>query len=347
MGSPYVEEIAPLNLVSKFDISGFVDQPVQYSFDYPGNGKVSNHAALAFAVTIDIGEVWTDENGDRQEAWYGNSQLRITKGKLRPYELALLNEEGKSFASEFIEGGKFLTHLADNQVVGPYQEMKLWYLSRWNTAHAATLNCTIISDGYFAATITENFNLTASGLFEFTVCPGIYGFFGMTYDPHASIQLKPVKYIFWISDASGDISERRTFIVDNNYYEKAFIFYYVNPLSGVDCIRLTGEYTEGLKTKSETAYKPVPVGSGTKVAGMKTISSGDQRTYELNTGIKTRAEILALRDFLTAKERWMVDPDRLTYSRLIPVYIEGGDFELYNSMEDLQSLEITILEAHK
>src|SRR5664279_6347248 len=84
MGSPFVEEIAPKNLISVFDISGFIDQPVTYDFDFPAVGVVSAHPKLAFSVTLAIGEVWTDTAGNRQVSWNNlstNNSLTVIKGK--------------------------------------------------------------------------------------------------------------------------------------------------------------------------------------------------------------------------------------------------------------------------
>lgn len=343
LGSPFVDEIAPKNLVSVFDISGYVDQPVSYSFDYPATGVINPHDLLAFRVSLDIGEVWTDGNGDRQEQWMNlseNHQIRVIKGKLRPYELGILNDSGKNFYTEYINGGKFLSHLPDFQKVGPDQIPLLWYLSRWPGNHQATAHLTINTNlGQPKLTISRElvfYDIT--GLVDFAVQPRHWGF-------QAEAGEQVLSYEFWLSDSEGDISERRSFVVDNSYYEKSFLFYYVNPLSGVDCIRLTGQYSEGLKTESGIAYRPVPVLSGSRVAGQTTISGTSQRSWELNTGSRSKAEILALRDFLTARQCWMADPGNA--EKLIPVTIETGDHRLFDSGEDIQHLDIKILEAHK
>ncbi|MDP3684160.1 MAG: hypothetical protein Q8S01_09525 [Ignavibacteria bacterium] len=344
MGSPFVEEIAPNrpSLQAVFNISGFIDQPVAHDFDFPAVGVVSAHPKLAFAVTIDIGEVWTDSSGDRQVAWNNlsvNNSLTVIKGKLRPYELGLLNDDGKDFSSQYINGGKFLTHLPNFQVVSPTQIVKLWYLSRWTNIHNAQWNLSITTDlkiGRLPISGEAILN-PVSGLLEFSINPAFIGF-------NIGHGENIVSYTFWLSDSEGDISERRTYIVDNAYYEKAFLFIYVNPLSGVDSIWLTGQYSEGLKTESEIAYRAVPVLSGSKVASQTTISSSSQRTWELNTGPKSHSEILALRDFLSAKQCWMVDP--ANDQKLIPVNIEPGDHKLFDSREDIQNLDIKIMEAH-
>lgn len=347
MGSPFVEEIAPIihgfSLESEFDISGFIDQPVTYDFDFPAVGVVTAHPKLAFTVTIDIGEVWTDLAGNRQLQWNNlvtNNTLTVIKGKLRPYELGILNDSGKSFASEYIEGGKFLTHLPNNQVVSPTQIVKLWYLSRWTSIHDAQWNLSITTDLKVAhlPKSGEAILNPISGLLEFSINPAFIGF-------NIGSGENIVSYTFWLSDSEGDISERRTYIVENTYFEKAFLFIYVNPLSGVDSIWLTGQYSESLKTESEIAYRAVPVLSGSKIASQTTISSSSQRSWELNTGPKSQTEILALRDFLSAKQCWMVDP--ADSQKLIPVNIEPCDHKLFDSIEDIQNLDIKILEAHR
>ena len=339
-GSPSVEEIAPKNLIAVFDISGLVDYPGQYKFDYPAIGVASPYDLMACRVTLDIGEVWTDTAGNRQLLWENissNHQLRVMKGKLRQYELSVLNEASKSFASEYINGGKFLTHLPDFQKVGPHHIPRLWYLSRWTSNHAYTAHLRVTTaDGEEHAEITQDFVFwDITGLVDFAFQPWFWGF-----NAAATIG----KYEFWLTDSAGDISERRTYVVDNGYYEESFTLYYVNPFSGIDMIWLTGQHSAGIKIGSETAFRPVPAGSGTKVASLKTISSSSQRTWEINTGVKTRAEMDALRDFLESKECWLVDP--VNENRLIPVVVENGDKTLYDSAEDIHHLTVKIQEAH-
>ncbi|HET6558062.1 MAG TPA: hypothetical protein VFG54_12155 [Prolixibacteraceae bacterium] len=341
MGAPYVEEIAPgADLTSVFDISGFVDQPVTQDFDYPVRGAVNPHDAQVFHLTIDTGEVYIDANGDRIPSWNGDLtgyEMRIVKGKLRSYELALLNEVGKSFFTEYIQGGKFLTRQPNFQKIAPHHIPRLWYLSRWADNHPFTAHLKInTADKVAHIPITQNHTLwSITGLVDFAFQPE---FWGSYYDNVESFE-------FWLTDANGDISDHRTYVVDHGYYEKSFTFYYFNPLSGLDLQWLTGEHTEGVKTESEIAYRPVPFGSGSKVGSLATISASGQRTWSINTGHKLREEMLGMRDFLEAKKLWMVDPDN--YDRLIPVVIESGDFSLYDSMKDVQNFEIKILEAHR
>ena len=343
MGAPFVEEIAPgENMKSVFDISGFVDQPAIYSFVYPFVGGANPHDALATDITFDIGEVWTDAQGERQTSWTtpAANQLKIIKGKLRPYELGILNDSGKSFYSEYIMGGKFLTHQPNFIKVKPNHIPMLWYLSRWTTDHPITTHLLVkTNDGVTNPEIINQHTLwEITGLMEFAVNPVFWGF-------NQAINTLIESYEFWISDSAGDVSEHRTFLVDNAWYENSFFFYYVNPLSGIDCIWLTGQHTEGIKTESEISYRTIPVLSGSKTASQTVISSSSQRTWEINSGPVNISQARAMRDFLSSKQCWLVDPADET--KLIPVNVEPGDNTIFDSKEFIQSLEIKISEAHK
>jgi hypothetical protein len=363
-GSPAPEEIAPdENLQAIFCINGMINPPDDYDFTFPATEKAVAHPLLVQIVTIDIGEVYNDESGERQESWMNiaeNNVISVLKGKLRPYELALLNEDGKSFASEYVDGNKFLTHQPQNQKVALLQEMKLWFMSKWGANKQILLNLEIETDPPFevdpndGAITNYNFQFTeevliANALIEFTINPT---FMGVDVPPgiHFPAGTKILAYTFWLSNYPGDDayeSEHFRFVVDSRYREKEFFFNYVNPLSGVDSLRLTGEYSEKLTTESEQAYKPIAQGSGTKVASLITTSASGQRSWEINTGSKTADEMRGLRDFLESKQIFMVDPERETYKKLIPVYIEPGEKLIFDSMQDIQNFSLKIFEAHK
>lgn len=341
-----VEEIEPVNLVSVFNIGGLVDEPNAITLVYPPDGNANPYDLLARNISLEIGEVWNDANGDRTEAWtVVSTVLRVIDGKLRQHELSVLNEAGKSFASEYINGGKFLTHLPVTMKVSKIQMPRLWYLSRFTDNHPAQIHLKVNTNQRTFSMVQDKTFWTITGLIEMVVNPYFWGFneFGEV-QPAAGEYV--VDYEFWITDSTGDISEHRYFHVDQKYYETEHYIFYKNPFSAVDHIWFHGEAKEGLKTELETAYTPVPVGAGTMRASLTTISATGQRSWTINTGVKSRAERIALRDFLEAKECWLQDPDDAT--RLIPVYTSSEDYSLNDTFEDdVQSLEITLTEAHK
>lgn len=345
VGSPFIEEIMPKNLVAVFDISGIVDYPAEYGFTYPIGGACGPHDLLATKVTFEVGESWTDSNGDYQEEFTPASEtLKVLKGKLRQYELGLLNEANKSFASEYIEGGRFLTHQSDYQKVSPQQICMLWYLGRWTDSHAITLNLKVVTDKreYLITQAHTIWDITGLIELEFSG-----PFWGVYDNPAWQWGEKLLTYEFWISDGNApggaDVSERRHYVIDNTFYEHNEFVYAVNPLSGIDQYWFTGEVKEGVTTTSETAVRPVPVGAGTQAPSIRTISINGYRTWEINTGWRSKDEMLALRDLLESRDTWIVDK---TANKLLPVIIEAGDFTLYDSTQDIQNLAIKLKEAH-
>jgi len=335
-----IDEREPIALISKHNIQGLVDEPLPIDFHFPVTGVASAHAALVLNVALEIGEVWDDTSGERQESFSAISDvIRVIDGKLLPHELAVLNESAKSFASEYIDGGKFLTNQPNNMSVAPSQFVKLWYLSRWTGAHAATLYTKVTTSNKVGhIPISQAITLyPETGLLELSLNPIFQGF---TLGTGLTIE----KFEVWLEDGADEISERRTFLVDNKHYESQIFAYYRNKFSAVDSIWFKGQHQEGIKTEVETAYISIPVGSGTKAASIKTVTSTTARSWEINTGILSRSEMLALRGFLESKERWIIDPDNSGV--LIPVQLDGGDFMLYDSMSTIQNLDIKLIEAH-
>lgn len=343
-GSPFLEEIAPnAALKATFDISGLADYPTSHTFDYPVIGASSPHDLLAIKVTFEVGECWTDANGDYQESFVPAAEtIRVISGKLRQHELALLNEAGKSFASEYIEGGKFLTHQPDYLKVGPSQLCMLWYLGRWaNENHNYYMNLKVITNlkEFILSEPRVYWSITGLTEFDFSVWH-LNGYAQMTAGE------KHLAYDFWLSDnadGTAEVSEHRHYVIDWAHYEDETIVYALNPLSGIDMHRFTGATKEGLATEAETAVRPVPLGSGTHVPSVKTISVKGRRTWEINTGWREKAEMLALRDLLESKSVWIVDK---TINRLVPVVVESGEFSLHDSMDDIHNLAIKFTEAH-
>lgn len=339
-----IEEQEPVNLVSKINIQGLVDEPLPIDFHFPVVGVATGHGALVLNVSLEIGEIYDDANGDRQESWtVVNDALRIIDGKLREHELRILNELGKSFASEYINGGKFLTAMANPQTVAPNQIVKLWYLSRWTGDHPATIFTQVnVSSKVAHLPIQQAIVLYANtGLLELSLNPVVLQ--GFELEPGETV----TSFEVWIEDAEGEISEHRIFKVDNNYYENQLFAFYRNRFSAVDAIWLKGRREEGLKTEVETAYRPSDIGASTKQASIKTVTANGQRYWDINTGVMTRAEAISLRDFLESKERWIIDPDNA--AKVIPVYVDGGEFALYDSSPDkhnLQNVRIKLQEAH-
>jgi hypothetical protein len=342
IGSPFIEEIAPQNNHSVFDISGFFSQPIEPEFHFPVTGVVSGHSSLVFNASLDVGEIYTDDAGDRIVTWENSSsgnQIRVIKGKLRPHELGILNDQGKSFASEYINGGKFLTNIADDSVVGPAQIVKLWYLSRWTDDHQAVLKTRVFTSlkSAYLPISQELVLYSITGLVELSLNPVFQGF---QPDPGELIE----GFEVWLEDANGEISQRLRLVVDNNFYEQEFLLLYQNNFKAIESFRLTGQYSENLSTESEPAVRALPALTGSKTAGMILLSSSGKRSWTINTGYKSMKEMKMIRDVLESRYTWLIDPDNA--NQLLPVVIDSGEFELFTSEADIPNLSLTIREAY-
>jgi hypothetical protein len=346
VGSPFIEEIAPRNGVSIFEIQGYFGQPMKPEFHFPVTGVASAHGSLVFNATIDTGEVFTDENGDRVESWNNistNHQIRVIKGKLRPNVLGILNDQGKSFASEYIEGGKFLTNIRNNSVVSPNQIVKLWYLSRWNQTHTATLRIEVENTSDFLPIFSyqqEVVLYTETGLLELSINHRLLGFNIPPTFPPGTLA---TAFTVWLEDSVGDISERLRFVIDNKFYENEFFLFYQNPFHVIESYWLTGEHSENLKTENEIAVRELPALTGSKTAGIIVLSASGTRSWSINTGYKSQEEIAMIRDVLESRNTWLINQEDL--NGLVPVVVEAGDFELYKSDWDIPNLSLTIREA--
>lgn len=333
-----IEEIEPENLVAKFPINGLVDEPVEFTYQYPPVGGANPYDVLARNIELEIGEVWDDANGDRQEAWTAvPSSIRVIEGLLSDHELQFLNQQNKSFYSEYIQGGKFLTHLPVTLIVSPRQKPVLWYLSKFTENHPAIKNLRITTNQRVYDYAAEVTFWSITGLVEF---PIHYQYTDFTLAEGEII----LSYEFWISDTSGNISEHRYFIVDNNHHEQNIFLHYKNRFSVIENIWAHGEIKQLQKTDLTTSIVPVPVGAGTMTGSVRTVSRTGNRMFTINMGYKSKAERLALRGFIESTERWIADPENSDV--LIPVYLEGGEFLLDDTFEDLVEVEFTLHESH-
>jgi hypothetical protein len=74
VGGPFVDAITPVSGAASFDVSGYVDQPMDKVFEYPLSGGLNPYPNQTLDITFTPGERYIDSAGDLQEA-------RITRAK--------------------------------------------------------------------------------------------------------------------------------------------------------------------------------------------------------------------------------------------------------------------------
>lgn len=339
IGAPFIDAKTPVTGAASFDVSGYVDQPVDKSFDWPMLGGLGPNSIYTLDVNFTPGERYIDSNGDLQEAW-GTASLTnfVIKGGVSFTQLGIYYDESDSFYNDFVVGGKFLTWMPLSQVVHPYQPVKLWLLSDEN--QSVELNIYAHYEDGDGHLYRSNHDLYINILHEINCLPF-----------HAdSLQMPPVKngskmdyYEVWI----GSVTETRRFIVDHNYHENCNYLFVANSLGGIDCIWLNGAVDKGFKVSQVFANKPWPA-AGTRKTRTKVVSNKTgSRTWRINTGYKSTEEMAGMPDLLLSKQVWLLeDASAYNTGTLYPVIITNSDALLNNSMEDLHSLELEIEEAH-
>lgn len=343
-GGPFIDPIAPdANNEALFNISGLVDQAVDKDFTWPLSGRVKAHPDMAYDVWLYMGERYYDSNGDLQESfnalWGG---IFIVKGKLPKIKLAEYNDAGEDWFSVFATGGKFLTWLPTTQTVSPYQPVKLWYRCPVTSGSITiTLTCTgTFSDGS-TQTITQSTTVSRASLHEFDLQPENMGF---VLDNGTK---KLIKYTFTATDF-----ETRTYLIDWEYYDKYWYLFVDNQIGGIDCIWLRGEVIYSPTGVRTISGKPLVKGAGVKIPTLKVSGNSRQRGWQINSGGKSREEIAALDILLDSPNAWLAIPPAASGSyalsgySIAPVIITDTEFELSNTLNDIDSVDITLIEAH-
>ncbi len=341
VGSPFIQEKAPDDDdMAYFNIQCFVDQPATYTFEYPQATKAIAHALLAFDITIEAGESYTDSNGDPQTVWSGTTEShRILKGGLShdkmhdylPYR----------FYDDFINDGggtKFLTWLPDYSKISLTQPLKLWYIYPYSTSKTLDIHYDVYYKNDAIVNKTETVTLDPDKLYEFNLSPELW-------NVDAQDNGHDIDYITFDLIDSSDLgySELRTFYLNTNYYEQNNYIFYKNSIGGVDCLWLTGKKTElhnserTIATRTDNHSSYGNLNQPTKVV---TTVSG-HRGWNINTGYKSKAEIQHLRDFALSNQIWLADGEYL-----VPVYLDDKEKVLYDIDRNLDSLDIKIIEAH-
>jgi hypothetical protein len=334
-GGPFVDAIAPDSVgTALFDISGYLNIPIVQQFEWPAVGVVVPHPPSILNINVQCGYTYIDANGDSVTSIAGaDADMRILKGGLSDFEIGEMNDAMTDFYSSWIEAGKFLTNQPDGAKVSPTQIVKLWYLGQWTANHACTLYMNINTpDKVGHIPYSQNFTIfPTTGLVEININPA---FVGRNYYQIESFEV-------WIEDSVGEVSERRTFLVDNEWKENNNYLFVANGKSGVDVLWLSGAVETSIETNGTEGFKPMSSAQSSRVGTLLATSRTARKKWKINTGYKSSEEMVALVDVYLAYNLWL-----LIAGKLRPVLLTNGEKLLSDSMEDIHSAELELLEAH-
>lgn len=347
IGAPFIDAKTSVAGAASFDVSGYVDQPVDFAFQYPITGLVSPRDSHTLDIKFQPGERYLDANGDLVEAWGTLSATHyVLKGGMSFIDLGQFADDSKSFYSEYVNALNFLTRMPTNRVVHPYQPNKLCFVAN------SVTDAKIIIYAWYEDKPEYPYSNPYIYINTFSTYENIMH--EMEANPFAadSTHMAPVvagvKLLYYdvvINLFETSISMR--FYVDHNYYENCNFLFAVNSLGGIDCIWLNGAVEKGFKVDQVLSVKQWP-STGTRKTRTKIVSNKKgSRTWKINTGYKSTEEMGAMPDLLLSNQVWLLE-NAATFNGgiLYPVIIANADALLNSSMDDLHSLELEIEEAH-
>lgn len=345
-GGPFIDSIAPdANGEALFDISGYVNQPMPVNFEWPMVGAVKAYIDAAYNISVIFGEYYIDSNDVPQTTWAHSDysqNVQIIKGVLPDIEVAEYNDAETTFFEEWIEKGRFLTRQPDNMRVSPAQPVKLFLMSPYannqDVIFYITAKYADDPDGELTEYFTHNSELFRDGLFEFNASPAHNGIPSVKEGKQmVSFQVGFVN----LADPGFGAVDLRNYLVDHSYHEHNNYLFSANSLGGMDVLYLTGEVKISTEIAGTEGYKPLPQGASARTHTVVTTSRSGRRKYTVNSGYKSKAEILGFEDVYLSRALWL-----LYNGMLIPVTLTNKDYLLYDSMEDVDSVELELMEGH-
>lgn len=341
-GAPFYDAIAPNALFeSKFNIQGYIDQPVANIFEWPVANANIERTNSTFSVKITAGDSYIDSTGQLVEAWNASgTDIIVLKGGVSQRQVSIWYASGASFYSTYIAAKKFLTQRPQDDFCHPSQPVKLWFFNENFTVNKIRFVCNYADAGQ----VTTNITITQSSnkLYELNVNPYHNGL--------SMVNVAGAKLLNWTVTLYNDatpVSDTRHFQYDYRYCERPFWLMFANSLGGIDDIYLSGSATEGFETQSTEVYKPAAEDATVFDRTLITPNKTGRNSWNISSGYKSATQILHLRDLLLSREAWLIYPNNVvTNYYVIPVNINKSSAKLVNRAEDLHSITIEMQEAH-
>ncbi|MBJ6109427.1 hypothetical protein JAO73_10410 [Hymenobacter sp. BT523] len=221
------------------------------------------------------------------------AQHYVVLGGLDFFEAAA----GTWFTSYQAGAQPFLTWEPTDKPVLPDQPEYLYFMPDSFTLASFQLQVLVAyadgTSGRLTAAVVNN-----AHRFEVYCLPAGYEQLGLGGD--AATFAKPVaSWEVWVSDAAGVAqSERRRYVLRNEYVARPRYFLYTNSLGGVSTLCCTGDAKTALDVKTTEADRPQGVGYDPRLGDTDVVDKSGVPTLSASSGKLRRAQLVALQDFL-------------------------------------------------
>ena len=329
-----IEKKVDANSNAHFDLSSIVDAYV--SQDIPTLGATAISRVLK---SIKKFHYYHGEKYGAIPVTYG-----LTKSSDRYAISGGLNKSlfaQKEFLSDMLITDKiFLNTSAKTKTVTKEQEENLYFMPTYATT-SVTVRCKIYYDDSTEETVSL-FAYTPGYSLQYQILAIPIRYNSIISDLSNSNK-EVIAYDVWISDAATTtvLSEVRSFdLIDENIYSKYLI--YQNSYGQFETLHFDGKHRKGLSIRKIIAQKQLDynysVNDGDSF--INDVSSKD--TLTISTGIKTNAELSAIKDLILSKSVFIIENDAL-----IPMIIDTKSLITYNNEnKDLASATLKISSAN-
>lgn len=317
----------------------------QRAYAFPGdpdNTLIDRTDFMMLDFYLDYSYTYIDENGNIQEDGRTDNSAGTTYkcmqgGISRVMQYYLLNEELTflSWLNQSDTALKFLSWIPDQMPVHPSQPLRIWF---YNDTKLDEVNLKLkayFTDGTESTIQSIRTLALASGLIEILCGP-----LEMRL-PTIDISKTVSSYQVWLENSDGTIkSEVKTFVIDNNNYERNDILFFRNSLGVNEVVWCHGRRSESLKTTTEERTQPLNENL-LSVGQIRSYRATLEYPFEMNTGYFPKSMRHYLADFLSAGEAKL--PVKFFQ---MPVTVKPGTFDWGKDGEDLFSVDFKIRLSH-
>jgi len=306
----------------KFEVGGYLKSVLTTQF-YTGNPstiQTPNNDCLKYYGVL-FTEEFDDADGVLTE---GDNKFSLALPSLRA---SWQHDESQNMTAYFTgsSSSKFLTRAPKTKSIRPGEEEQLSILVPSGVSAVKAAYQAYDATG---ATLSVNYLSTATVELNRIVVPINSTMFNSS----------TIKFDVWIVNGSNtQISEKRTFIVDNKQYQNAKRFHFENSLGGVDSYTFTGDYIEDVDVQRTEFKKQVELGWATTDRGMTTLGTFRADAKTVFSEFLNKADATWLIELLESP--WIVYRD-LNQSSFTPVVQAAGQYTPYNSAQ-LTQLKFT------
>ena len=263
--------------------------------------------------------VYEDDGGSLSEKVV-TEDLYAMRGGLSFRQLAIYGSQGSSFWAKLTYNFNFLTYAETEKKVSMHQPVKLFFLN-YSTATTLKLMVTFYQEG---GSVTYTMATVNSQQYE------IYEAIVTAAKLADNIAESFISYDVWMADGSDtQVSEVRTFILDQQFRENERWFLFENSLGAPEIMRALGKRSKNNEYEQSLARVRLDFDFTDRDREETTLERSERQTFQAQIGFKGDPQVIEnYRDFLLSKRVW-----EIIGRQLVPVSIMSKSVEMPKDQE--------------